>query len=163
MKPANRYDSLLQYYWQKHAGKIPGVGWEFAKAIMLTENGPADPEAQSPAGAIGLFQIMPGTAEDLCIDPLDPEQSIAGGIRYYVKMWNVWKAETGNDRLKFACGSYNAGLGNILKAQARAHKQKRRTDLWVDIAASLPYITGHPHSRETIDYVDRIFERWQNI
>lgn len=41
----------------------------------------SNPKAVSSAGAIGLMQIMPKTAQDLGMtDPIDPEQSINGGV-----------------------------------------------------------------------------------
>ena len=54
-------------------------------------------------------------------------------------------------------GSYNAGSGNILRAQRLALADGLVGTRWASIEARLPAVTG-PHSRETLTYVARIFE-----
>ena len=80
-----------------------------------------DPAAVSPVGASGLVQLMPGTARDLGVDPLDPVQAIRGGMRYYAHLWGNWRAHDRTDaqRRNLALASYNWGLGNLLKVQRR--------------------------------------------
>jgi soluble lytic murein transglycosylase-like protein len=82
------------------------------------------PDAQSWCGAKGIMQIMPGTFKDICrenswiksID--DPEQNIASGISYDQKLYLMWSGPRPEvDRMAFMLGAYNAGAGNILKAQ----------------------------------------------
>jgi Transglycosylase SLT domain len=51
-----------------------------AIAVARTENGGYDPSARSPAGAIGLMQLMPATAKRHGVDPTDPYQNIKGGV-----------------------------------------------------------------------------------
>jgi len=58
------------------------------------------------------------------------------------------------DRWDLARASYNAGMGNLLKAQKAAGGATR----YADIISALPQITGH-HSKETTTYVKRI-HRW---
>lgn len=59
--------------------------------------------AVSPKGAIGLAQLMPGTARALGVDAHDPAQNLDGGARYLARQYR----EFGSWRLALA--AYNAG------------------------------------------------------
>jgi soluble lytic murein transglycosylase-like protein len=67
------------------------------------------PAALSTKGAIGLAQLMPGTARLLRVDPHDPEQNLEGGARYLRMMYDKF----GDWRLALA--AYNAGPGAVQK------------------------------------------------
>ncbi len=73
--PTANYDQLFQ-----QAGQQYGVDPVLLKAIAQTESG-LDPKAVSSQGAVGLMQIMPGTAKSLGVDPTDPVQAIPGAAR----------------------------------------------------------------------------------
>ncbi|OGI01988.1 MAG: hypothetical protein A2Y25_08440 [Candidatus Melainabacteria bacterium GWF2_37_15] len=60
-------------------------------------------DARSPVGAIGLFQLMPQTAEELNVNPHNVDQNIRGGIKYLKSM----KQQFGSTQLALA--AYNAG------------------------------------------------------
>lgn len=65
------------------------------------------PQARSHKGAIGLAQLMPGTAALLRVDPHDPRQNLDGGARYLRMMYDKF----GSWRLALA--AYNAGPGAV--------------------------------------------------
>jgi len=73
-------------------------------AIIASESG-GNPEAISPAGAIGLMQLMPETAEHLGVDPWDPEQNVDGAVRYLAKQLSTF------DSVDLSLVAYNAGPG----------------------------------------------------
>lgn len=69
------------------------------------------PSVRSRAGAIGLAQLMPGTARDLGVDPLDPSLNLLGGARYLRQQLDRF----GGD-VELALAAYNAGPGRVQRA-----------------------------------------------
>ena len=65
-------------------------------------------EAVSPAGAIGVMQLMPDTAASLGVDPYNKQQNIEGGAKYLRQMLDTFGGDT-----KKAVAAYNAGPGAV--------------------------------------------------
>ena len=82
---------------------------ELAFAIVDVESG-GKPDAVSPKGARGFFQLMPETAKGLGVDPTDPVQNIRGGLTYFRQMLD----QHGGDVNK-ALTAYNWGPSNVAK------------------------------------------------
>lgn len=70
-----------------------------------------NPGAVSPVGARGLAQLMPGTARQMGVDPLDPWANLEGGARYLRMQLDAF----GGDVEK-ALAAYNAGPGRVRSA-----------------------------------------------
>ncbi len=139
----------------------PGHDWLWWKAQLYQES-LLNPAAVSPVGARGLAQFMPGTWADMCgrlkwgtVSPHVAKYSIEAGAYYMARLVKGWSSKRPvMDRWDLARASYNAGMGNLIKAQ----KVQGGAMLYADIIKGLPQVTGH-HSRETITYVQRI-HRW---
>jgi hypothetical protein len=96
------------------------------------------PDAISRVGARGLGQLMPGTAATLGVNAWNPLQNIRGAATYLRAMLNHF-ADSGENRLRFAIGAYNAGP----KAVDRYH--------------------GIPPYTETQNYVRKVLAAWRKI
>ena len=89
-----------------------GVDPRLAVHVLYKETGNIkDPEnARSKAGALGVMQLMPGTAKELGVNPLDPMENIQGGISYLKKMYTKYQDPA------LAAAAYNAGPGRLDRA-----------------------------------------------
>jgi membrane-bound lytic murein transglycosylase F len=155
LRISNKYNELFKRYSLEYFG--PDFDWMWFRAQGLCES-LLNPEAVSPAGAMGIMQLMPGTAAEMAKrlgianDPFNPEFSIRCGIAYDRRMWDIWKKEEGIERLRFMFASYNAGAGHILIAQRLAAIKNK----WASVSAHLHEITGDDNAQQTITYVRRI-------
>ncbi len=161
-----RYNAVVKFdpYFKKYAKRFfgPGFEWRHFKAQAVAESR-LKAGARSRVGALGVMQIMPATFQEILRkNPSikgalgQPRWNIAAGIYYDRQIWKLWRAERSfQDRLNFTFGAYNAGKGNVIKAQRIAKFKGLNPNTWSSIVMSLPKVTGR-HSRETITYVDKI-------
>jgi soluble lytic murein transglycosylase-like protein len=82
--------------------RMHGVPEDLFLRLVQQESGWAA-GAVSPKGAIGLAQLMPGTAQLLGVDPHDPQQNLEGGARYLRAQYDRF------GRWDLALAAYNAG------------------------------------------------------
>jgi len=157
-----KYDKYFTKYTKRYFG--PNFDWFYFKAQAIAESR-LKAEAKSKVGARGIMQIMPKTFKEIAKKNPNikgtreqPRWNIAAGIYYNRMLWRSWKANRPlQDHINFMFASYNAGRGNILKAQRIAKRKGLNLKRWHSIEQTLPKVTGK-RSRETIAYVRKINE-----
>jgi soluble lytic murein transglycosylase-like protein len=98
-----QYDALIEAAAQRN-----GVDPAVLHGLIQQESN-FDPGAQSSAGAMGLTQLMPGTASSLGVsDPMNAAESIEGGARYLGQLLSQFGGNTTE-----ALAAYNAGPGAV--------------------------------------------------
>jgi soluble lytic murein transglycosylase-like protein len=123
-----KYDPAIQ-----EAAKRYRVDYALVKAVIKAESN-FDPVAISRAGARGLMQLMPGTANALqVINPFHPDDNIDGGVRYLRYLLDLFK---GN--LYLVLAAYNAGEEAVFR------------------------YNGIPPYRETLSYIQRVLKYFRN-
>ena len=113
--------------WTQNYSKQYGVPADLTRAVIGAESH-FDPNVTSPKGAMGLGQLMPGTAKDLGVaNPYDPEQNIRGTSLYLSQLIKMFP-----DSMEKVIAAYNAGPQTVKEAG------------------------GVPNFDETKAYVDRV-------
>ena len=102
---------------------LEAVAWQESRGRM---------SAVSPKGALGVMQLMPGTAAEMGVRPDDLADNIRGGALYLRRQLDRFGGS-----VPLALAAYNAGPGAVLR------------------------YGGIPPYRETRDYVARIMNRWR--
>lgn len=115
----------------EEAARRYGLDPALVEAVVRAESG-FNPAATSPAGAMGLMQLMPATARALgVLDPYDPVQNVHGGVRYLRGLVDRF------GDLTLALAAYNAG------------------------PAAVQRYGGVPPYPETRAYVERVLQAWR--
>lgn len=104
--------------WIQEAADANGVPANLLSALLDVESGYNVDTPNSEAGAIGIAQFMPGTAEAMGIDPRDPHQAISGAARLLKQEYDHY----GN--WSQALEAYNGGEGNVGSGETQAYAQK---------------------------------------
>lgn len=167
----SEYDDLL-----RSAAEALGWDWRLLAAQTFQES-KFDPQARSWAGAMGLLQLMPGTAREVGVsNPFDPQENVSGGARYLQRLTQLWSEEIADpdERLKFVLASYNTGRGHVQDAQRLTEKNGGDPRVWEEVAFWLlqkskrsvytdPVVQyGFSRGLEPVTYVAKILDRFQN-
>lgn len=124
--PINMQDEVLRWQKQIEASAAKYHVEPALVAAVVEEESGGDPNAISPTGAIGLMQLMPGTAQGLGVNPEDPAQNIDGGTHYL----SIQLQRFGS--LQGALAAYNAGPANVVDQH------------WVMMPETMEYVTRVP-------------------
>ncbi len=166
------YDELMKKYSEE-------IGWDWRLlASMVYQESNFRHDVESWAGAQGLMQLMPGTANRFgVIDINNPEENIRAGVRYIAWLDDILsdRIPAREERIKFILASYNVGLGHVLDARALARKYERDPDRWT---GSVDYFIlnksnpdyfldpvvrhGYARGQEPYNYVGEILERYEH-
>lgn len=168
----SRYD----YYFIKYA-PVAHCDWHLIAAQCYQESC-FDPNARSWAGACGLMQIMPSTAEQLGLPQthiFDPEMNIATAAKYLGQLAQKFPDVTNPiEKTKFILASYNGGSFHIRDAMALAKKHGYSPYRWDDVSQFVlrlqhpayyndPVVKhGYMRGSETVNYVAGIMNRWMD-
>ena len=173
----DRQGGIISKYDQWFVQYSRNIRWDWRLlAAQCYQESTFDPKATSWAGAKGLMQIMPGTADHLGLaraDMYDPEKNISAAVSYLGELERTFSdIPSRQERTKFVLAAYNGGHFHIRDAMALAQKNGRDPRRWTDVE---PYVLGlaqpeyyndpvvkHGYMRgsETVDYVRKIHERW---
>lgn len=150
------------------------LDWRLMAAQCYQES-TFDPNARSWAGACGLMQIMPGTADHLGIPRsslYNPEENIAAAAKYLLELGGHFADVPASERVWFQLASYNGGANHVRDAMALARKHGRNPHRWADVSEFVLKLSqpqyyndpvvrnGYMRGTETANYVSRIRDRW---
>jgi len=175
----NQQGGIISHYDAQFRRHAPRIRWDWRLlAAQCYQESCFDPQARSWAGACGLMQIMPGTADHLGLPRsaiYDPEQNIAAAVRYIAELQQSFSdIADHSERTKFVLAAYNGGGFHIRDAMALARKYGRNAHRWRDVEPFVlglqqpqyyndPVVrNGYMRGSETVDYVRRIHDRWNS-
>ncbi|MBD3293302.1 MAG: transglycosylase SLT domain-containing protein [Armatimonadia bacterium] len=104
--------------WVLHYSQEYDVNHKLIFALIKWESW-YNPGCVSHAGAIGLMQLMPGTARYLGVNPRNVQQNIQGGTRYLAEQLGTYRERPNYERVILALACYNAGPNAVKRAGHR--------------------------------------------
>lgn len=157
------YDELFKKYARRY-----GIDWRLMAAQAYQESR-FDPNAESWAGARGLFQLLPSTGLELgFVDLIDPETSIHAGVRHmHSLIERLGPKVPFKHRLRLALAAYNAGWGHLDDARRLAREMSWDDNKWFGHTEKAMLLLNQPEyyhrarhgyvrGREPVQYVSAI-------
>lgn len=172
----DRKGGIISHYDQLFMTYSRDLRWDWRlMAAQCYQESTFDPKAVSFAGAKGLMQIMPGTADHLGVprsELYDPETNIAAAAKLIRELNGAFSdIHDGYERTNFILASYNGGSHHIRDAMALARRDGKDPHRWAEVSAYVlklaqpryyndPIVKyGYMRGSETVDYVAKIRQR----
>jgi len=153
LKKFNTLVDLFQKY-----GKQYDIDWLLMAAQGYQES-QLDQDRHSAAGAVGIMQVMPATADRMQVgDVSQLEPNIHAGVKYIRFIVDQYYKDEPMDPLNkvlFAFASYNAGPARIRALRSEAKSQGLDPNVWFD---NVERIADYRIGRETVQYVANIYK-----
>ena len=190
-KPRVQHSKMLKPYVPLRKGMLSPYDNLFAKSAVVCgwdwrllaaqcyQESAFDPKAVSWAGARGLMQIMPGTANQLGVPVsslYEPEVNISASVKY-LRILQQQFADIKNptERIKFVLAAYNGGSRHVRDAMALARKNHQNPYSWHVVSYYILHLSeprfykdpvvqnGYMIGSETYNYVNTIMARWSQF
>lgn len=166
----SHYDNMFKHYSRS-------LGWDWRLiAAQCYQESTFDPNAVSWAGAVGLMQIMPTTADHLGLargDMTNPEKNIAAATKLLAELERDFSyIHNRIERQNMVLASYNGGIGHVRDAMRLAERDRKNPQRWADVKTYILKLSqpqyyqdslvrhGYMRGTETAEYVDRIRSRY---
>jgi membrane-bound lytic murein transglycosylase F len=161
------YDPIIV----RHARTF-GLDWRLVASMISIESSFRH-DAVSPAGALGLMQIMPVVAREHGSEfSAHPEENIRTGVTHFVSQLKRIKGKTSSDAIKLSLAAYNVGIGHLRDAQNLAIENGLSPRVWDDVSQMLPLLEipdyygeakyGYCQGSEAVEYVARVMQKYRN-
>jgi membrane-bound lytic murein transglycosylase MltF len=153
-----RFKEAIEFF-QKYSNEY-GFDWLMIAALAYQESG-IDQSKRSPAGAIGVMQLLPSTAADPNVnipDIREMENNIHAGVKYLRFMRDRYFQNERMDDLNkmlFSFASYNAGPAKVSQLRRQARKKGLDPNIWF---RNVEIIAAKRIGRETVQYVSNIYK-----
>lgn len=166
------YDKIIKKYALE-------LGWDWRLlASMIYQESRFNPTTVSWAGAQGLMQLMPNTAQRFKLEqPFDPAKNIAAGVAFLkwieVQLDDAGMAE--EEKIKFMLASYNVGFGHVSDARRLAKKYGKDDNSWSENTDTFMILKANPkyyhdpivkygycRGNEPYNYVRSIINRYED-
>lgn len=173
----NRKGGIISRYDAYFIAYARPIRWDWKLlAAQCYQESTFDPQARSWAGACGLMQIMPSTADELGLPQsriYDPESNISAATKLLAQLERKFSdVANRQERMKFVLASYNGGFFHVRDAMALTKKHGGNQYSWSDVSRYILLLSspqyyrdpvvkyGYMRGTETADYVERILQRW---
>lgn len=168
----SRYDEILKE-------ESEAIEWDWRLlASMVYQESRFNPEAVSWAGAFGLMQLMPRTANNYGVTRESPPRAhVRAGVRFIQWLDDRFRDEIPDEeeRIKFILAAYNIGYGHIQDARRLAKKNGSDPNIWIgeveewllkksdpDFYTDQVVKYGYARGIETYNYVREVLERFEH-